>query len=169
MIEIGTRFLILSEEKLLALVNRLLHHCYNYPTATTAEVPQSLKTQLSYVCRTLFSADDINKDLDFVREYKQDFERDLNPESRVTFCASLSELTERLKHWKNILQRNVDDRFPTVLKLEEESKKLQDFHVVDVEVPGQYFSEQVIKLVCLLCLLYVTNKYYAQSAMDLKL
>jgi transformation/transcription domain-associated protein len=29
------------------------------------------------------------------------------------------------------------------LKLEEESRVLRDFHVVDVEVPGQYFSDQV--------------------------
>ncbi|KAF2312392.1 hypothetical protein GH714_034499 [Hevea brasiliensis] len=142
--EIGSRFVTLPEERLLAVVNALLHRCYKYPTATTAEVPQSLKKELSGVCRACFSADAVNKHVDFVREYKLDFERDLDPESTVTFPATLSELTERLKHWKNVLQSNVEDRFPAVLKLEEESRVLRDFHVVDVEVPGQYFIDQEI-------------------------
>lgn len=141
--EIGSRFVTLPEERLLAVVNALLHRCYKYPTATTAEVPQSLRKELSGVCRACFSADAVNKHVDFVREYKQDFERDLDPESTATFPATLSELTERLKHWKNVLQSNVEDRFPAVLKLEDESRVLRDFHVVDVEVPGQYFTDQV--------------------------
>ncbi|KAM3364322.1 hypothetical protein ACQJBY_014578 [Aegilops geniculata] len=79
-----------------------------------------------------------------LEEYKQDFERDLDPDSATTFPSTLAELTERLKHWKNILQSNVEDRFPAVLKLEEESKVLRDFHVVDVELPGQYFTDQEV-------------------------
>ncbi|XP_031107078.1 transformation/transcription domain-associated protein-like [Ipomoea triloba] len=142
--EIGSRFVTLPEERLLAVVNALLHRCYKYPTATTAEVPQSLRKELSGVCRACFSADAVNKHVDFVREYKQDFERDLDPESTATFPATLSELTERLKHWKNVLQSNVEDRFPAVLKLEDESRVLRDFHVVDVEVPGQYFTDQEV-------------------------
>ncbi|XAR57979.1 Non-specific serine/threonine protein kinase [Bertholletia excelsa] len=142
--EIGSRFVTLPEERLLAVVNALLHRCYKYPTATTAEVPQSLKKELSGVCRACFSAEAVNKHVDFVRDYKQDFERDLDPESTATFPATLSELTERLKHWKNVLQSNVEDRFPAVLKLEEESRVLRDFHVVDVEVPGQYFTDQEV-------------------------
>ncbi|XP_042509195.1 transformation/transcription domain-associated protein-like [Macadamia integrifolia] len=142
--EIGSRFVTLPEERLLAVVNALLHRCYKYPTATTAEVPQSLKKELSGVCKACFSADAVNKHVEFVREYKQDFERDLDPESTATFPATLSELTERLKHWKNVLQSNVEDRFPAVLKLEEESRVLRDFHVVDVEVPGQYFTDQEV-------------------------
>ncbi|XP_042493905.1 transformation/transcription domain-associated protein-like isoform X1 [Macadamia integrifolia] len=142
--EIGSRFVTLPEERLLAVVNALLHRCYKYPTATTAEVPQSLKKELSGVCKACFSADAVNKHVDFVRDYKQDFERDLDPESTATFPATLSELTERLKHWKNVLQSNVEDRFPAILKLEEESRVLRDFHVVDVEVPGQYFTDQEV-------------------------
>ncbi|KAF5199838.1 Transcription-associated protein [Thalictrum thalictroides] len=142
--EIGSRFVTLPEERLLAVVNALLHRCYKYPTATTAEVPHSLKKELSGVCRACFSADAVNKHVDFVREYKQDFERDLDPESASTFPCTLSELTERLKHWKNVLQSHVEDRFPAVLKLEEESRVLRDFHVVDVEVPGQYFTDQAV-------------------------
>lgn len=142
--EIGSRFVTLPEERLLAVVNALLHRCYKYPTATTGEVPQSLKKELSGVCRACFSQDAVNKHVDFVKEYKQDFERDLDPESATTFPATLAELTERLKHWKNVLQSNVEDRFPAILKLEEESKILRDFHVVDIELPGQYFTDQEV-------------------------
>ncbi|CAA6673494.1 unnamed protein product [Spirodela intermedia] len=142
--EIGSRFVTLPEERLLAVVNALLHRCYKYPTATVAEVPQSLKKELSGVCKACFSAEAVNKHVDFVREYKQDFESDLDPESTSTFPATLSELTERLKRWKNVLQSNVEDRFPAVLKLEDESKTLRDFHVVDVEIPGQYFTDQEV-------------------------
>ncbi|XP_042425801.1 transformation/transcription domain-associated protein-like [Zingiber officinale] len=142
--EIGSRFVPLPEERLLAVVNALLHRCYKYPTATTGEVPQSLKKELSGVCRACFSADAVNKHVEFVREYKLEFERDLDPERAATFPATLSELTERLKHWKNILQSNVEDRFPAILKLEEESKVLHDYHVVDVEMPGQYFTDQEV-------------------------
>ncbi|ERN04635.1 hypothetical protein AMTR_s00268p00016240 [Amborella trichopoda] len=142
--EIGSRFVPLPEERLLAVVHALLHRCYKYPTATTAEVPQALKKELSGVCRACFSADTVNKHVDFVREYKQDFERDLDPESAGTFPPTLAELTERLKHWKNVLQSNVEDRFPPVLKLEEESRLLREFHIVDVEIPGQYFTDQEI-------------------------
>ncbi|KAG8099235.1 hypothetical protein GUJ93_ZPchr0013g36432 [Zizania palustris] len=142
--EIGSRFVTLPEERLLAVVNALLHRCYKYPTATTGEVPQSLKKELSGVCRACFSQDAVNKHVDFVKEYKQDFERDLDPESGTTFPATLAELTERLKHWKNVLQSNVEDRFPAILKLEEESKILRDFHVVDIELPGQYFTDQEV-------------------------
>lgn len=40
-------------------------------------------------------------------------------------------------------QSNVEDRLPAVLKLEEESRQLREFHVLDIEVPGQYFNDQV--------------------------
>ncbi|CAH9105798.1 unnamed protein product [Cuscuta europaea] len=142
--EIGSRFVTLPEERLLAVVNALLHRCYKYPTATIAEVPMSLKKELSGVCRACFSLDAVNKHVEFVREYKNEFERDLDPDSTATFPATLSDLTERLKHWKNVLQSNVEDRYPAVLKLEEESRVLRDFHVVDVEVPGQYFTDQEV-------------------------
>lgn len=140
--EIGARFVPLPEERLLAVVHALLHRCYKYPTATTAEVPQSLKKELAGVCRACFSTDTVTKHQDFVHEYKKDFERDLDPESTGTFPATLAELTDRLKHWKGVLQGNVEDRLPAVLKLEEESAQLREFHVLDIEVPGQYFNDQ---------------------------
>ncbi|XP_048601036.1 transformation/transcription domain-associated protein [Brassica napus] len=141
--EIGSRFVTLPEERLLAVVNALLHRCYKYPTATNAEVPQPLKKELSGVCKACFSADAVTKHAEFVREYKQDFEQDLDPESS-SFPATLADLTIKLKEWKSILQSNVEDRFPAVLRLEDESKVLRDFNVVDVEIPGQYFADQEV-------------------------
>lgn len=79
-----------------------------------------------------------------MREYKQDFQHDLDPESTDTFPTTLFELTERLKRWRNVIKSNVEDRSPAVLKLEDESRVLRDLNVIDVEVPGQYFTDQVI-------------------------
>lgn len=45
-------------------------------------------------------------------------------------------------------QSNVEDRLPAVLKLEEESRSLREFHVLDIEVPGQYFNDQVNLSLC---------------------
>jgi len=45
-----------------------------------------------------------------------------------------------------MLQANVEERLPGVLKLEEESKQLRDWNVMDVEVPGQYFTDHVSTL-----------------------
>ncbi|GFS30041.1 phosphotransferases/inositol or phosphatidylinositol kinase [Actinidia rufa] len=83
--EIGSRFITLPEEGLLEVANVLLHRCYKYPTATTAKVSESPNKEVSGVCRACFSADAVNKHADFVREYKQDFEHDLDPESTTTF------------------------------------------------------------------------------------
>ncbi|CAN8229179.1 unnamed protein product [Cochlearia groenlandica] len=141
--EIGSRFVTSPEERLLAVVNALLHRCYKYPTSTTGEVPQPLKKELSGVCRACFSADAVAKHVEFVREYKQEFEQNLDPESS-SFPVTLADLTKKLKDWKNILQSNVEERLPARLRLEDESKVLREFNIVDVEIPGQYFAEQEV-------------------------
>nr|GEW52471.1 transformation/transcription domain-associated protein-like [Tanacetum cinerariifolium] len=58
--EIGSRFATLPEERL-------------YPTATTAKVPQSLKKELSGVCRACFSAYAVNKHVERVEAPGQYF------------------------------------------------------------------------------------------------
>ena len=68
--ELGARFASSPEERLLVVVHTLLHRCYKYPTATTAEVPASFKKELAGVCRACFSADTSAKHADFVKEYK---------------------------------------------------------------------------------------------------
>lgn len=56
----------------------------------------------------------MNENVKFVNAYKRDLEQDLDPASTSTFPATLSDLTERLRHWKNVLQINVEDRFSHV-------------------------------------------------------
>ncbi|KAE8655962.1 hypothetical protein F3Y22_tig00117012pilonHSYRG00107 [Hibiscus syriacus] len=96
-----------------------------------------MKGELTSVLNLINSRNAIIKHLYFVREYKQDFEDDLDPDSTSTFPTTLSELTERLKHWKNILQSNVEDRFPAALKLEEESKASSCTHPIIIPVWSQ--------------------------------
>ena len=45
----GTRFVPKAEERLLAVVHALLHRCYKMPFSNNAEVPASLKKELSGV------------------------------------------------------------------------------------------------------------------------
>jgi transformation/transcription domain-associated protein len=138
--ELGARFASSPEERLLVVVYTLLHRCYKYPTATTAEVPASFKKELTGVCRACFSADTSTKHADFVAEYKADYERDLDPE-QPTFPKALHELIDRLKRWKRALQSDVEDRLPTKLRLEDESPALRGMRFVEVEVPGQYSGD----------------------------
>ena len=138
--ELGARFSSSPEERLLVVVHTLLHRCYKYPTATTAEVPASFRKELAGVCRACFSADTSAKHADFVREYKAEYERDLDPE-QPTFPKALHELIDRLKRWKTQLQADVEERLPTTLRLEDESPGLRGVRFTEAEVPGQRAGE----------------------------
>ena len=138
--ELGARFSSSPEERLLVVVHTLLHRCYKYPTATTAEVPASFKKELTGVCRACFSADTSAKHADFVAEYKAEYEKDLDPE-QPTFPKALHELIDRLKRWKKQLQEDVEDRLPTTLRLEDESPGLRGVRFAEAEVPGQHAGD----------------------------
>ncbi|KAK3258235.1 hypothetical protein CYMTET_32712, partial [Cymbomonas tetramitiformis] len=141
--EVGSKFMPLPEERLLAVVHALLHRCYKYPIATTDAVPYPLKRELAGVCRACFSTDTTTKHSEFVQEYKKDFEENLDPDQhRETFPETLQALTEALKRWKTRLQNNVEDRLPAVLPLEEESRNLRDLRPLEIELPGQYLGVQ---------------------------
>ncbi|KAK1363493.1 Histone acetyltransferase SAGA, TRRAP/TRA1 component, PI-3 kinase superfamily [Heracleum sosnowskyi] len=142
--EIGSRFVPQPEERLFKVISTVLRRCYSQPYATTGNVPEFLKKELSNIRGSCFAADSTNKHVDFVKKYKQKFDCDLDPESTATFPASLCELIKRLKQWKNVVQTNMEEQLPAVLKLEEESKVLSDFHLIDVEIPGQYFVDQEV-------------------------
>lgn len=141
--EIGARFMPLPEERLLAVVHALLHRCYKYQCATTAEVPSSLKKELNGVCRVCFNVDTVNKHASFVETYKEGVEHDLDP-AHPTFASTLAELISRLKYWKATLQSDVDDRLPALLRLEDESAALRDLRPLEVEVPGQYLVDREV-------------------------
>jgi len=139
--EMGTRLQPQPEERLLAVVHALLHRCYKHTSATTAEVPASLRKELTGVCRACFNADTSQKHSEFVRLYEKEFQRELDPE-QPTFAQSLGELMQRLKAWKAMLQRDVENRLPATLRLEEESLGLRDLRPLEVEMPGQYLTDK---------------------------
>ena len=132
--EVGSKFMPNPEERLLAVVHALLHRFYKYPTATSAPVPQPLQRELAGVCRACFSTESssgLARHSEFVKEYKEEFARELDPES-ADFPPTLAKATARLKEWRTRLQNNVEDRGPSVLCLEDESKMLRDFRPLEV-------------------------------------
>lgn len=150
--EIGSRFVPKPAERLLSVVHMLLHRCYKAPCANMAEVPQSLRKELSGVCKACFSADQVAKHGWEMKQHREAFLKDLDPGSEG-FPATLGSLVECLKGWRSTLQTAVEDYMPAILKLEQESRPLQDLSPLDVEMPGQYLSgeftgspDQVVKL-----------------------
>eukprot|EP00899_Mesostigma_viride_P026573 jgi/Mesvir1/70/Mv13673-RA.2 len=69
--EVGSRFVPLPEERLLAVLYALLHRCYKFITATGEPVPPNFKKELASVCNACFSSDSVTKHGHFVRAYKQ--------------------------------------------------------------------------------------------------
>eukprot|EP00958_Prasinococcus_capsulatus_P028071 scaffold6247_cov416-Prasinococcus_capsulatus_cf.AAC.17 len=139
--EVGSsRFSPRPEERLLAVVYALLTRAYKYPMPASSEVPVFLQRELAGVCKACFSPETVNKHGEFVHAYKEEFESDLDPEKR-TFPKTLTELTARLKKWRNKLQGRVQARLPGKLLLEEESKQLRHFRSREVEIPGQYLND----------------------------
>ncbi|EIE23491.1 hypothetical protein COCSUDRAFT_65942 [Coccomyxa subellipsoidea C-169] len=120
MSEIGTRFVPKAEERLLAVVHALLHRCYKMPFSNNAEVPASLKKELSGVCKACFSNEHMARHGRLMGEYRDQFVRDLDPAS-PGWPATLGELSGRLKQWRATLQ-STEQAF------------------TDVEMPGQYLG-----------------------------
>ncbi|BDA47386.1 probable transcription-associated protein 1 [Coccomyxa sp. Obi] len=139
MSEIGTRFVPKAEERLLAVVHALLHRCYKMPFSNNAEVPASLKKELSGVCKACFSNEHMARHGRLMGEYRDQFVRDLDPASSG-WPATLGELSGRLKAWRATLQSTVEDSMPPHLRLEDEARNLQEQAFTDVEMPGQYLG-----------------------------
>ena len=133
--EIGRSFMPQPEERLLAVVYALLHRCYKHPNPTGGEVPSSLKKELSGVCRACFSPETVAKHPDFVAAHKARFEHDLDPDT-TTFPQTMAALTDALRNWRALLALAVEERYPGVLRLEDESPVLRDFRPAEVELPG---------------------------------
>jgi transformation/transcription domain-associated protein len=142
--ELCTRFGCAPEERLLVVVHTLLHRCFKYPCATTSEVPAPFKKELAGVAKACFSPDTSSKHAEFVKEYKSQYEQDLDPESKSakdTFPKTLEQLIQKLKKWKRKLSEDVERRVPNCLRLEDELPKLRDVQFREVEVPGSHKAE----------------------------
>lgn len=140
--ELAGKFIPQSEERLLAVVHALLSRCYRFSAPTTSDVPGPLKKEMLGVCKACFTAEQSNKFGDFIAEYKEQFEKDLSPESK-DFPTTLSAISLKLKEWEVRMQNNVEERIPSNIKLEDESRFLREWNVLEVEMPGSYFRDLV--------------------------
>jgi phosphatidylinositol kinase/protein kinase (PI-3 family) len=153
--EIGTKFVPTPEERLLAVVHALLQRCYKYSNAPlSSEVPSMLKRELAQICKACFSKETVTKHEAFVKQYKDDFWKDLNPDEEQpkdakeskpnpNFPKSLGELTQSLKVWKARLENSIAKKGCNVLKLEKESTALQHMVFENIEIPGYRQSRQI--------------------------
>ena len=143
--EIGTKFVPTPEERLLAVVHALLQRCYKYSSAPlNAEVPSMLKRELTQICKACFSSETVTKHETFVKQYKDDFWKDLNPDvEHSNFPKSLGELIKCLKSWKSRLESSIAKKGCNVLKLEKESTALQHMVFENIEIPGYRQSRQI--------------------------
>jgi transformation/transcription domain-associated protein len=151
--EMITRFRPEPEEELLTAVHALLVKCYQLPRLTATEpVPKMLRAALSRVCRKLFVLLPHHQKNEahraFVDTFKTQFERDFASDDSATGgptgATTLSDMMNRLKRWKNLLQRRVrkfGTRRAGKLYLEQCSRHLIELSSSSVEVPGQYVSD----------------------------
>lgn len=75
------------EERLLSVVHALLHRCYKLPFSNAAPVPDSLRRELTNVCRACFSGEGVARHGALVAAYRAQFVSELNPE--VSSCSKL--------------------------------------------------------------------------------
>lgn len=97
------------------------------------------------MCRACFTESSSRPNSSSVqRDLRDSFVRHLNPEAD-TFPKTLGELTDRLKSWRNMLSRFLDENMPTHLQLYAESKTLQEMNLSGIEMPGQHTKgEEVV-------------------------
>ncbi|GAB5370731.1 hypothetical protein AAMO2058_001518200 [Amorphochlora amoebiformis] len=142
--EFSRRFKPEPEEELLGAVHALILKCFKQQLSTNDRVPPVLQTTISRVCRKFFTPDPKSgnkKHLAFVQKYKKSFEQDFLPKT-TKFPITLELLLRKLKRWKAHLQYKVGERTQIHLRLEKLSPYLIRFQSYDIEIPGQYLTDQ---------------------------
>jgi transformation/transcription domain-associated protein len=133
-----------SEEDLLSAVSALFIRSFKQPVSSPDEVPKPTIQTLERVYTKFFSSSvpaNTSDQKEFIMKYKNDFENDFLPSSSA-FPAHLTELMRRLKKWKSRLQYSMKSKGRECLKLEKLSNYLSNFQSCDIEIPGQYFTDQ---------------------------
>ncbi|ETW06733.1 hypothetical protein H310_02900 [Aphanomyces invadans] len=152
--EMIVRFRPEPEEELLTAVHSLLLKCYQLPSfAKTEPVPKMLKETLHRVCNKFFVLQQHQKSekhVAFVDEFKGPFEAHFVLADRPAEGAAdaapeplLSDVMNRLKAWKNVLQcrvRRYGQRNADKVFLEHSSRHLVELNSTSLEVPGQYLT-----------------------------
>lgn len=154
--ELGGKFVPKPEERLLAVVTALLHRCYKLPVANIAEIPSSLKKELLGVCKACFTGEGSSRSRTMQKDMREAFVTDLNPDGSH-FPKSLGELADRLKAWRNRLQASLEDKYPAVLRLEDECRMLQEINLTGVQMPGQYLEGHEVVSGALVYLEYISS------------
>eukprot|EP00466_Bigelowiella_natans_P000476 jgi/Bigna1/33130/e_gw1.1.3.1 len=142
--EFSRRFKPEPEEELLGAVHALILKCFKQQLSRDDKVPHVLQTTIKRVCRKFFTPDPKmgnKKHLAFVQKYKRSFEHDFLPEGS-RFPLTLGILLKKLKRWKAHLQYKVGERSQIYLRLEKLSPYLIRFQSYDIEIPGQYLTDQ---------------------------
>lgn len=154
------------EERLLAVVNALLHRCYKVPYANVAEVPALLRKELAGVCKACYTTQQQEQPSSATqrqgsssgqgqggrggsaapegpgsdkKSLREAFVRDMNPDG-PDFPTTLGALAEQLKVWRGRLQADLEDRLPLALRLSDEARPLVELSLAEVEMPGQYLA-----------------------------
>ncbi len=152
------------EERLLAVVNALLHRCYKVPYANAAEVPALLRKELAGVCKACYTTQQQEQPSSATqrqtsssggragsaapegsgggsdkKSLREAFVRDMNPDG-PNFPTTLGALAEQLKVWRGRLQADLEDRLPLALRLSDEARPLVELSLAEVEMPGQYLA-----------------------------
>lgn len=124
--EIVAKFGPKQDERLLSVFTALLQRCYKAPFSGQAEVPVSIKHEMAGVCKACLAASDgaggSGKGPQGIRE---SFVQEMAPDG-PQFPKSLGELIDRLKHWRNALQAELEEKTPSCLNLEDECRGLSD-------------------------------------------
>ncbi|GLD94889.1 hypothetical protein PINS_up003514 [Pythium insidiosum] len=166
--EMITKFRPEPEEELLTAVHSLLLKCYQLPRLSHSEmVPRMLRAALEKVCRKLFvvvpptpamgattpaavAMQKNEKHAAFVEKFKEAFEADFAPPATAGMMSetdekvTLFEMMDRLKKWRDLLQRRVQrfgERGAGILRLEHCSRFLMELGPSNIEIPGQYISD----------------------------
>ncbi|KAJ0403189.1 hypothetical protein ATCC90586_000160 [Pythium insidiosum] len=163
--EMITKFRPEPEEELLTAVHSLLLKCYQLPRLSHSEmVPRMLRAALEKVWRKLFviapatpamgastpaaaAVQKNEKHAAFVDKFKDAFEADFAPPAMLGNAeetVTLFEMMDRLKKWRDLLQRRVQrfgERGAGTLRLEHCSRFLMEFGPSNIEIPGQYISD----------------------------
>ena len=122
--EIVAKFGPKQDERLLSVFTALLQRCYKAPFSSQAEVPTSIKQEMAGVCKACLAASD-GAGGPRGPSIREAFVGEMSPDGQM-FPKSLGELIDRLKHWRNALQAELEEKNPSCLNLEDECRALSD-------------------------------------------
>jgi transformation/transcription domain-associated protein len=114
-----------QEERMLSVFTALLQRCYKAPFIGHAEVPPTIKQEMAGVCKACMSANEGAGSGQKGSSIRDSFVTEMMPEGPV-FPKTLGELIDRLKHWRNVLQAEMEEKTPSCLNLEDECRSLSE-------------------------------------------